>query len=283
MGVAALVWVVLLVLYVRKWLSDRAGAAAELEHPVQCCFVGLIGVATMLVAGGVLPYARPLAVLLFAGGGVFTLGFAVWRTGGLWHGGREAAATTPVLYLPTVAGSLVTGILAGALGRPDWGQLAFGAGLFSWLAIESVLIHRLLTSPALAAALRPTLGIQLAPAPVAALSYLGVGPGVPDLAVHALIGYGLLQALVLLRLSRWIWSGSFTPAYWAFTFGATALGTAPLRLVQRGEAGAIAELAPFLFVAANLLVLLVGAATLRLLSRGDLLPKPVVRDVGGRP
>ena len=277
MGLAALVWATLLVLYIRKWIVDRSAAEAELEHPVQCCFVGLVGVATMLVAGGALPYARGLAVALFGAGTLFTLAFAVWRTGGLWHGGREAAASTPVLYLPTVAGSFVTAALAGALGWTDWGQLAFGAGLFSWLAIESVLVQRLLTSPALAEALRPTLGIQLAPAPVGAVAYLSVGSGNPDIVVHMLIGYGLLQALVLIRLGRWIWTGSFTPAYWAFSFGATALAAAPLRLLQHGDSGAVATLAPVLFVAANVIVAGAASATVWLVYRGQLLPRSTVQ------
>jgi hypothetical protein len=65
-----------------------------------------------------------------------------------------------VLYLPTVAGSFVTAITASSLGFADWGRLAFGAGLFSWLAVESVLLHRLSTVTALQPALRPTLGID---------------------------------------------------------------------------------------------------------------------------
>jgi hypothetical protein len=34
-----------------------------------------------------------------------------------------------------------------ALGYADWGQVIFGGGLFSWLAIESVLFGRMLTGP----------------------------------------------------------------------------------------------------------------------------------------
>ncbi|HMI10949.1 MAG TPA: hypothetical protein VK567_05035, partial [Bradyrhizobium sp.] len=52
-------------------------------------------------------------------------------------------------------------------------------------------------------ALRPTLGIQLAPPTVGAVAYLGINGGVPDLVAHALVGYGLLQALLLLRLLPW--------------------------------------------------------------------------------
>ena len=52
---AAAVWGVLLLLYVLKTLVARHETLAEMAHPVQCCFVGLIGVAIMIVAIGILP------------------------------------------------------------------------------------------------------------------------------------------------------------------------------------------------------------------------------------
>jgi tellurite resistance protein len=126
---------------------------------------------------------------------------------------------------------------------PIGGEVIFGGGLFSWLAIESVLLGRMLTGPELATALRPTLGIQLAPAPVGVVAYLSVTQGPPDVFAHALIGYGVLQSLILLRLLPWAGTGGFTPSYWAFTFGITAPATAPLKLLARGDSGAIANLA----------------------------------------
>jgi tellurite resistance protein len=247
MALAAVVWALLLLLFILKWILARSDALGEAFHPVQCCFIGLAGVATMLMALAALPYSRLAADILFGIGATFTLGFALWRTGMLWQGEREHAATTPVLYLPTVAGGFVTAIVASALGFPDWGQFAFGVALFSWLAIESVLLHRLYTITTLPAALRPTLGIQLAPATVGAVAYLSVNDGVPDLAAHALVGYGLMQALLLLRLLPWIMQQPFAASYWGFTFGATALATAPIRMVGHGDTGAIARLAPILF------------------------------------
>src|SRR5579875_3094360 len=146
MLVATAVWAVLIAMTAVKWIVAREEAAREWQHPVQCCFVGLMGVATMLVAGAALPYARGIAWVLFLLGAAFTFGFALWRTGLLWHGERDPGATTAVLYLPAVAGSFVAATMAAAFGYPDWGQLAFGAGFFSWLAIESVLLHRLYTA-----------------------------------------------------------------------------------------------------------------------------------------
>lgn len=271
MLIAAAVWLVVAVLYAAKWVQAAEAARAEAGHPVQCCFIGLAGVATMLVGLGALPYSKTAATILIAAGALFTLAFALWRTGMLWQGDRDPGATTPVLYLPSVAGGFVTATALAALGLKDWGQLAFGAGLFSWLAIESVLLHRLYTAPMMPPPLRPALGIQLAPPVVGAVAYLSVGPGGPDIVVHALIGYGILQAVLLLRLLPWIRQQPFTPSYWGFTFGATALASAPMLLVERGDTGAIAILAPGLFAAANLVVVLVAGATLRLMLKGKLL------------
>jgi tellurite resistance protein len=270
--VAVVVWAVLITLYGAKWVFNRPEAIAEAEHPVQCCFIGLVGVSTMLAGLAMLPYLVLMATILFCVGSAFTLLFALWRTGGLWHGGRDPAMTTAVLYLPTVAGSFVTTAGASALGFPDWGLLAFGAGFLSWLAIESVLLHRLLTGPELAQPLRPTIAIQLAPPAVGSVAYLSVTTGVPDIFVHAMIGYGLLQALLLLRLLPWILKQPFAASYWASTFGATALATACIRMAGRGDVGAIAQLAPYVFVAANIVVIVIALGTLWLVARGRLLP-----------
>jgi tellurite resistance protein len=120
----------------------------------------------------------------------------------------------------------------------------------------------------------PTLGIQLAPPTVGAVAYLGINGGVPDPVAHALVGYGLLQALLLLRLLPWIMEQPFAVSYWGFTFGATALAIAPIRMVGHGDTGAIAHLAPYLFAGANIAVGLIALGTLRLIAQRRLLQQP---------
>src|SRR5258708_3925648 len=230
---AAIVWALMLGLYAAKWIYAREEALQELEHPIQCCFVGLIGVATMLISIAALPYSRLAAQIAFAVAASFTLAFAVWRTRLLCRGGRDPGATTPVLYLPPVAGAFVTATAAAALSPRDWGQLAFAAGLFSWIALESVLLHRLYTVASMPAPRRPPLGIQLAPPTVGGVAYLSVTTGTPDMPAHAMLGYGLLQALLLLRLLPWIRQQPFAPSHLALTFGATTLATIPLDMMER--------------------------------------------------
>jgi tellurite resistance protein len=275
-ALASISWLLIVILYTLKWIVAPKVAREEAEHAVQCCFIGLAGVATLLIAQGALPYSRPLAIALFFLGAGFTVFFGLGRTGILWRGGRDPASITPVLFLPLVAGSFVTGIVAAALGWRDWGQLAFGAGFFVWLAIESVLLNRFYMASPLAPPLRPTLGIQLAPPAVGAVCYLAVNVGQADqLLVNMMIGYALLQALILVRMIRWIGEQTFGASYWAFTFGATALASATIRLSVGQHDGVYATLAPALFLMVNIVVLSIAAGTVRLLLLGRLLPAPL--------
>lgn len=140
--------------------------------------------------------------------------------------------------------------------------------MFSWLAMESVILHRLLTGPAMPKPIRPTLGIMLAPAPVGAVAYTTITGAAPDLFVHGLIGYGLLQLAILIRLLPWLRESGPAVGFWGLTFGATSIAVAPLRLVAAGDGGAILTVAVTTFVLANLLVGFLTLMTLWLLFSG---------------
>ncbi|MGF6741178.1 tellurite resistance protein TehA-like permease [Paraburkholderia atlantica] len=144
--------------------------------------------------------------------------------------------------------------------------------MLAWLALESMIVHRAAVHEPLPEALRPTLGVQLAPPVVGGVAYLSLTSGTPDLFAFALLGYGLFQALMLLRLLPWIRQHAFVPGYWAFSFGVAALPTMALRLVERGATGPIEYAAPVLFVVANAIIAILVVKTLQLLVQGKLVP-----------
>ena len=274
-ALGVLSWAVLLVFYILKWITAPEAAKTEINDPVQAGFVALVGELTMIAALGILPYAAIPAAALFTLGAAVTVVFGLWRTGLMWRGGRQHASTTPALYLPLVGGSFIFSLGLSAFGHNDWAQLVFGAGFFSWLAIESVLLQRFYTADPLSEPLRPTLGIQLAPPAVGALAYVNASGTTGDMLVHAFIGYAILQALLLARMLPWI-TRRFVPSLWGFSFGATGLASVTAVLTTRGDTGAIATVAPIAFVAANLLVIGLIIGTVVLLFSGRLLPsRPV--------
>ncbi|WP_250451581.1 dicarboxylate transporter/tellurite-resistance protein TehA [Caballeronia sp. ATUFL_M2_KS44] len=271
--VAALaVWILLMAAYAHKWLTRRDDAIAEMRHPVQSSFAALAPVSTMLAAQAVQHYSRGLAVALFLAGVASQLALGAYLHGRFWQGGRKPELTTPAVYLPTVAPSFVAGTAAAGLGWTQAGALFFGAGVFSWLAIESMVLHRAATHDPLPEALRPTLGIQLAPPVVGGVSYLAITHGAPDLFAYMLLGYGLYQALMLARLVPWIRQRDFTPSYWAFSFGAAALPTMAIRMLERGAQGPVEWIAPMAFVAANIVIGMLVVGTVRAAMKGRLMP-----------
>ena len=266
LAAGATVWTLFASVYVYKWLRRPESAQAELHDMIQCCFISLIPITTILMGLALLPVAALPARGFILAGIASALAFAAYRSAGLWRGTHVFEATTPVIYLPTVASCFASASALGALGLPDWGMLFFGAGFFSWLSLESSILQRLRTGAALPPPLRGVIGIQLAPAFVGCGAYLAVNGGQPDWFARLLIGYGLLNLLFLVRLLPWILEKGFAPSMWAFSFGLGSMAAVGVRL-QASEA-ALGCLGSSLFWLGTVLIGCLFLATLRLLLQG---------------
>ncbi len=261
---AALVWSVLLVAYVTQAIRHPLVVRSEFLHPVHGSTPALLGISTLLMVLAALPYSFSLAWTLAVAGIGWHLAFSVWHTGVLWQGGRDALDTAPTLYLPTVAGNFTSAAALGGLGQPDWGWLFLGAGVFSWLALESLIIQRLWHVQAMPVAQRPLLGIQFAPPVVCAMAWQVLAPGSTDHWLLMMWGYGLFQLLLGIRLGPWLGAQPFAPSYWAYTFGIAAATVCGLKLALAGVAAAQVLSIP-IFVGANLFI---GYLSLRTAWRG---------------
>ena len=99
--------------------------------------------------------------------------------------------------------------------------------------------------------------------------------GAPDLVAKGLLGYGLLQGLILLRLLPWIMEQPFAGSYWAFTFGLTVIAFDAIVFVERGAGGIFPYLAVVLFAIANAGVAAIADGSIWLVARGRILPAPI--------
>jgi tellurite resistance protein len=279
---AAVIWFLLALAFLVRLAKHPQSVKDEIHHPLMSSFVSLFPATTMLVAIGVAPYLRPLAVGMFAFGAVVQLIYASWQSAGLWRGGHPQTATTPGLYLPTVANNFISAMASGALGYHDLGILFLGAGVFSWLSLEPAILHRMRSVGELPTPVRTSLGIQLAPALVACNAYLSVNGGQTDLFAKMLFGYGLLQLLFTLRLMPWYTAQPFNASYWSFSFGISALATTALHLGHGSHDGVFPAIAAPLFIFSNVIIGLLLVRTFILLMQGKLIvrtPLPARKDV----
>lgn len=277
--VATCLWAALLTFYGLKLWFAPVAVRAELADPVQNCFPGLAGIGMMLTAVSVLPFSAAMSTILLCIGGAVAVGFGLWHSQLIWKSAIALSDATPALYLPVAAGSFVLSIGLSTLGHSEWAQLALGAGLFSWLTIDSVLFYRLYFGEPLREQIRSTLGVQLAPPAVCSLAYTNLSGTQGDVFVHCLIGYAMLQAVivggVLPRIVR-----RFSAGLWSVSFGATALATTIEKLAIRGDTGLATALALPFFAAANVLIAWLTVKTIILAMTGSLLPAPLGGQAG---
>ena len=270
-ALACLIWLVLMVVYGYKWTKYPEQAKAELLHPITGCFVSLVPITTLLICLGIRPHFSGLSDLLMTFGIAGQLVFSMSFTARLWRGSHPTEATTPALYLPTVATNFVSAIALGNIGQTDFGMLFLGAGIFSWLFIDGAIQQRLRNHPEVAHGARPALGVQFAPAIVGCSAYLAVNGGDIDTFAKLLIGYSLLQLLFLARLFPWIAQHGTSLGYWAFSFGFASMASVGLRVYHTFPQQAFGSFGLGMFAFGTLMIVLLSAYTFWLIAKGKFL------------
>ena len=267
----AVVWLILVATLVHAVVKYRAWVCSFWEHPARTCFFSLIPATTAQVGAALYPYAEVPALTLVVLGAVGQLYFASHRIAGTWRGGHAPEATSPVLYLPTVATNFATATAMGFVGWHDMAMLFFGAGLISWFSIEGAILSRLRTLTPLPQGERGIIGIQMAPPFVGGNAYLAANGGTVDWFFLVLTGYGILQLIFLMRLLPWVLEGGFSMSMWGFSFGMGSMVAGGIRLTAVGMLGFVG---PALTVAGTAFLIFLWAGTLYLAVKGRLLVRP---------
>ena len=263
---------VLFALWLAKLAWYPAIARQEWRHPVQGALLALIPVNVLLavaLAAPALPLPPAVWLALAAAAFVMQTVLAWQLVARLSSGQMPAELITPALYLPTVAGGMFGAMTLNALDLAGWAALLFGMGVGAWALLEVRILNRLFAGP-LPVALRPTLGIEIAPAAVGSLAVATLWPALP--AEVLVICLGVTSVPVFAVLTRWRhWTAApFSAGFWSFSFPLAAMASATVEAVRRGEWPAQVALAAVVIVSA--VIAFLAVRTLMLILRGRLLP-----------
>lgn len=261
--------VVLLLLYAGKCLRHPRTFAAEFTHPLVGSIMALIPVSLLLCT---VYFGAPghdgwllFTLLALTLQGVVAIRIVAMLT----TASLPVAAVTPALYVPPVAGGFVGGMALSALGYPGWAALLFGMGLASWGLLEVRVLNRLFEG-AMPEGLRPTIGLELAPASVATLAAGTIWPLLPGDVL--IVGLGIAAGPIVAVMARYKWWGHipFSIGFWSFSFPLAALAGAVIEVVRRGGwpplVGGIA------LAFSSLAIAFLGFKTLVLILSGKLIP-----------
>jgi tellurite resistance protein len=269
--VALALLALLLCLWLAKWALYPQAVQQEWSHPVQGALMALIPVSLMLALTLMNMRWPSLSGWLFP----MAISVLCLKAVMAWHvvadismGKTLTEFITPALYLPIVPGGFVGAIALESFGLHGWAALLFGMGVGAWALLEIRILHRLFSGP-LPLALRPTLGLEMAPAAVGALSAVTLWPHLPPDAMMVILG--VASGPVLAVMTRWrYWTETpFSAGFWSFSFPIAALAGAVVHSVHTG--GWPLEVALVAVGISTAVTLFLTLRTARLLFTGRLL------------
>jgi tellurite resistance protein len=264
---------ILLILSSTKLLLHAEVFWQEFHHPVQGALLALMPVACLLAVLLLLP-THPqwayLAEIVIALCLLLQAAIAWHIVAQLATGQMPPELISPALYVPIVPGGFVGAMALNLIGLPGFAMLLMGMGLGGWALLEIRILNRLFAGP-LPLKLRPTLGIEIAPAAVGTLAVASLWPALS--ADFLMIGLGIASGPVFAVLTRWRWwtATPFSFGFWSFSFSLATMASCVVEAVRRAGWPPQVALAAVLLVTA--LVLFLTVRTVLLLLHGRLLPE----------
>jgi len=265
---AALAFAVLLPSYVLKWIRYRSEAHAEFTNPAQIGFCAALPVGMMLLGGGMAPYLRPLAELLFLAGAALLFVLQVFGIRRLLEGGIDLGQVNAG-WLIVFVGGIVAPQGGLPLGHDEISRALFGVSAAATPFVMGLVFYRAVIGPPLPPAARPTWFILMVPPSLVyanGLTFFG-----DFVFLENLFLFGTLLFASLLLYARSFLRWPFGAPWWAFTFPLDAYAYSAARYAQSHPTAIAKGLAGFAIVLAAVSVVVALVRTLIALARGELL------------
>jgi tellurite resistance protein len=262
LGIAAVVFVLLLVAWALRTRAHPNELAVEHSVAITASYLGTITISCSLLAAAAIPYSRMLATLLwvvaaFGGGALLIYLIGRWIERGI-----EGFELTPALFLPVV-GNATAVFAAVPLGYTEIAWALFSFAVLCWLTFGPFVMYRLMvTTPRLPRKMAPQLAILVSSPAVMASAWYAL-TGHPDPVMKILAFKALFFALLLLRLWKMAAGEPFNVAMWGYTFPLAALAGAFARAAASTQQSLYAWIEVIALLAATLVVVLCSAWTIK--------------------
>lgn len=241
--------------WLTRWMAHRDAALATLKHPVQASFYPTFSIAMLVIAAQFLVFGQQvdLALLFWWPGAVLTFVFSFAVLFSMFSGEHVGLEhVTPAKFIPAV-GLVVIPIAGGPLLAHLQGtahELALfanifglGAGMLMYVGLLSLTLQRKYLARPAFGILTPTVWIHLAPLGVIPVSVLNLVEQLPfpvPVGVFVLFGllfwgfgvWWLVMASLLTLAARRRGMFPFALSWWGFTFPLGAFVVSSFRLTK---------------------------------------------------
>ncbi|MYM69660.1 C4-dicarboxylate ABC transporter [Pseudoduganella sp. FT55W] len=244
---ALLLFGVLSISYLSKLLRYPELVRQEFSHPVIGSFFGTVGISVLLLSSVIGSYSANAQLVVWCIGTVATLALSVIMISRLLNGSAAPTSVVPAWLIAGV-GSLDIVVTGGAL-KAEWTHevnlLAAAVGGVSAIVFFVLIFSRLIHHEPLAAPMRPSKMILVAPFAVGFIAYVNLVQKVDMFA--ALLFYFGLFLFVIIAWRLVTRPAPFSPAWWAIGFPLAALANTAL-IYADAVGGVVLHLIAFLLL-----------------------------------
>lgn len=270
LGLTALVFGLIAVAYLSKFLLHRKHVVAEFNHPIRLSFFPAMSIGMLLLAIAGLARFPGVALVFWAVGASVQLMFTLAILSNWMHHDKfQVQHSNPAWFIPIV-GNILVPIAGVPLGFHEVSWFYFSVGLMMWTPLLAVLFNRFFFHPMIPAKLLPTLFILIAPPAVGFISWVKLHNGVVDDAARIFYYFALFITLLLFSQARYFWKLSFALPWWAYSFPMAALTIATSVMLEKVGGSFFALLFPVLLVILISLVSLISFKTVVAMRRGQI-------------
>lgn len=264
---ALVVFVLLILAYIYKWLVAPDRVLDELNHPVRINFLPALSINLILLGILITPRHPEIGLDLWRIGAVLHLLLTLIIVNIWLNTERPVASINPAWFIPAV-GNVLVPVAAAAAGYTLVAWFFLSIGLFFWTILITVVFYRLITKPALEPQMRPTLVVMIAPPAVSCLAIIGL-TGHMGIAAMGLFFVATFFVLLLTPQIPGFLKLPYFPSWWAYTFPLAAFVVACYRFTE--ATGVLSNfMLGLLTLVVTLVVGIVLARTIIALLRGEL-------------
>ncbi|MEU7305549.1 hypothetical protein AB0950_36220 [Streptomyces sp. NPDC007189] len=262
-AISALVWLVLLIQYLRQGGARWHNLRHDIRHPAQGFAISYVPIIGMLVAGHFSRFGTDgarWAYAVFAAVAALVAArlLAHWLTGSL-----SATLLHPGYLLPVSSAPFIASATASTLKLPGTADAAFAIGLLYWLTFGTVILGSLITSGPLPQPARPVLTVLTIPPATGGIAWTAAHKGLFGPVGYGFAGTLLFTILLVAFLLPELRQPSFHPGLWVYSFPVAASTNFAIRLIAATRGPAYPVLTWALLAPATGALVLLSAATLR--------------------
>ncbi|AZN41397.1 SLAC1 anion channel family protein [Paenibacillus albus] len=269
--VAVLLFIVLGIGYMTKWILYPQKVKAEFMHPVFGNFFGTIPIAILLLSSVLGSYSQQLGQVIWIIGTVLALAACFVFVSRLLNGNLEPVNKVPASLIPVV-GTLDIPVAGGTIPFP-WAHeinlLSLAIGGVIALVFFTLIISRLIHHAPMATGLTPSMIIMIAPFEVGFLGYTNFVHGI-DAFAGMLFYFGLFLFLVLF-FKVFKKSIPFGASWWGVSFPIAALSNAAIKYAMHVDSWLLIVISAIILALLSLVIIVLFIRTLKLLFNGSLL------------